>query len=114
MKDIAGMVRSFSYAAYVGLFTFSLHASSDYTRLEAWGDNWQHSVSEAFTGSYRETLADNSAGRALVPDDDAAWTTMLRAYAMDKALYELRYELDHRPEWVRIPLIGILKLVNLG
>jgi len=107
-------VRSFSYAAYVGLFTFSLHASSDYTTLEAWGDNWQHSVSETFTGSYRETLAANSAGRALVPDDDAAWTTMLRAYTMDKALYELRYELDHRPEWVRIPLIGILKLVNLG
>jgi maltose alpha-D-glucosyltransferase/alpha-amylase len=114
MKDVAGMVRSFSYAAYVGLFTFSLHASSDYTTLEAWGDNWQHSVSETFTGSYRETLAANSAGRALVPEDDAAWTTMLRAYTMDKALYELRYELDHRPEWVRIPLIGILKLVNLG
>ncbi len=114
LKDIAGIVRSFSYAAYVGLFTFGVHAPADYSMLEAWGDDWQRSVAETFTRSYRSTLAASSSERGLVPNDDEVWTAMLRAYAMDKALYELGYELDHRPEWVRIPLIGILKMVNLG
>ncbi len=114
LKDVAGMVRSFSYAAYVGLFTFTVHAPSDYSTLETWGDNWQQAVSEVFRRSYRATIAANSSAAALVPEDDASWFTLLRAYAIDKALYELRYELDHRPEWVRIPLIGILKLISTG
>jgi maltose alpha-D-glucosyltransferase/alpha-amylase len=113
LKDVAGMLRSFSYATYVSLFTFTVHSSRDYSALEAWGDNWQMSVAETFTRTYRTTLASSTTPH-LVPQDGASWTTMLRSYAIDKALYELGYELDHRPEWVRIPLIGILKLVNLG
>jgi maltose alpha-D-glucosyltransferase/alpha-amylase len=113
VKDVAGMVRSFGYVAYAALFAFTLHAPDTYPALEPWADAWQRSAADAFVNGYLTTVKLNRADPAsarLVPDV-VSWTAMLRGFVLDKALYELGYELNHRPEWVRIPLLGIRKLV---
>jgi maltose alpha-D-glucosyltransferase/alpha-amylase len=107
LKDVAGMIRSFGYAAYAALFAFTVHAPDDFGPLEPWADTWEHWAADAFLNGYTAALGD----AALLPRDTAARRTLLAAFTLDKALYELGYELDHRPDWVRIPLLGIRKLV---
>jgi maltose alpha-D-glucosyltransferase/alpha-amylase len=107
LKDVAGMIRSFGYAAYAALFAFTVHAPDDYGSLEPWADTWEHWVADAFLTGYMATLGEV----ALLPRDAAARRTMLAAFTLEKALYELGYELNNRPDWVRIPLLGIRKLL---
>jgi maltose alpha-D-glucosyltransferase/alpha-amylase len=107
LKDVAGMVRSYSYAAYAALFAFTVHAPDDYALLESWADTWQHWTADAFLTGYRAALGDTE----LVPRADS-WCALLRAFTLDKALYELAYELNNRTEWVRIPLAGIRRIVE--
>ena len=107
LKDVAGMIRSYSYAAYAALFAFTLHAPDDFAPLEPWAEAWQYWSADAFLRGYRSVLD----GSDLVPPADA-FGVLLRAFALDKALYELRYELNNRPDWVRIPLTGLLKLMR--
>jgi maltose alpha-D-glucosyltransferase/alpha-amylase len=104
LKDVAGMLRSFSYAAYSGL---NAHTSRhpDGT-LEPWARLWQNAVSTEFLRTYRVTIAANP---HLIPQPPQA-QLLLNAYLLEKALYELLYELNNRPTWVRIPLAGILDL----
>jgi len=108
LKDVAGMIRSFGYAAYAALFAFTVHAPDDYGPLEPWAGTWEHWAADAFLNGYLAALGD----AALLPRDAAARRTLLAAFTLDKALYELGYELDHRPDWVRIPLLGIRKLIT--
>jgi len=103
LKDVASMVRSFSYAAYAALFAFTTNAPADYAMLESWADTWRHWASAAFLDGYTQTV-----GSAQLLPRGEAYDVLLRALTIDKALYELRYELNNRPDWVRIPLIGIL------
>jgi len=105
------MVRSFSYAAFAALFAFTTHAPDEHAALGMWADTWQSSVAGAFIDAYRATIGVEPSLRALVPAG-ADWTAMLDAFVLEKALYELGYELNHRPEWVRIPIAGILKLIG--
>ncbi len=109
VKDVAGMVRSFSYAAYAAL-TAATVAGTPTTgeALTGWADVWQLWVSRAFVQEYRSAMH----GSGLVPESDEGFDGWLGALTLDKALYELGYELDNRPDWVRIPLVGILKLLD--
>ena len=107
LKDVAGMIRSYSYAAYAALFAFTTHAPDSQAVLEPWADTWQYWVAEAFLNGYRAVAG----ASALLPRDEK-WDRLLRAFVIEKALYELGYEVNHRPEWVRIPLIGIRKLIG--
>jgi maltose alpha-D-glucosyltransferase/alpha-amylase len=75
----------------------------DLERLEPWARLWEQAVSAEFLRSYRQTVA----GISVVPSEPAAFQQLLEAYVLDKALYELVYELNNRPAWVRIPLAGI-------
>jgi maltose alpha-D-glucosyltransferase/alpha-amylase len=109
LKDVAGMIRSFSYAAYSGLdayLTAHPEAVSDSERLTAWTRLWQNAASSEFLRGYREGIAANP---ALLPGPQQA-QSLLSAYLLEKALYELLYELNNRPAWLRIPLSGILSL----
>jgi maltose alpha-D-glucosyltransferase/alpha-amylase len=108
LKDVAGMLRSFGYAAYAGLFAFVSSRRSEYARLEAWARVWQLSVSAAFLGTYFDLVADSLFLPPVEEDRDA----LLRLFVLEKALYELNYELNNRPDWARIPLRGILDLLN--
>ncbi|MGD0631266.1 MAG: maltose alpha-D-glucosyltransferase [Terracidiphilus sp.] len=111
LKDIAGMIRSLSYAAHSGLNQFldanpALAHSPASETVTAWAVFWQDSVSAEFLRAYRQTIAANP---DLLPPAQQA-QALLAAYLLEKALYELLYELNNRPAWLRIPLAGILAL----
>ena len=106
LKDVAGMLRSFSYAAGSGLEQYLNRHPDRLRALEPWSRLWQNAVSSEFLCAYRQTI-ESTAG--LLPDMVQA-DALLNAYVLEKALYELLYELNNRPGWVRIPLAGILAL----
>jgi maltose alpha-D-glucosyltransferase / alpha-amylase len=106
LKDVAGMLRSFSYAAYASLINYSTRHSEDLTRLEPWAQLWERSAAAAFLRAYRETAQ----GAEFLPADTSDFHKLLDLFLLDKALYEVRYELNARPAWVRIPLMGIMSL----
>ncbi|HKD10363.1 MAG TPA: maltose alpha-D-glucosyltransferase [Bryobacteraceae bacterium] len=108
LKDVAGMIRSFSYAANATLITYTTRHPEDFASLEPWARLWDQTITTEFLNSYRQTLGPG----ALVPSSDAGFHRMLDAYLLEKAMYELSYELNNRPLWVRIPLAGILALLN--
>ena len=107
LKDVAGMARSFSYAAYAALFAHTMHAPAEYALLEPWADAWQHWATQSFLQGYRASIGDSE----IVPKGPA-FPALLHGFALEKALYELGYEINHRPDWVHIPLTGILKLAT--
>jgi maltose alpha-D-glucosyltransferase/alpha-amylase len=110
LKDVAGMLRSFSYAAFAGLNIFLERRPSGSTgqlrNLQAWSTLWENAVTTEFLRSYRGTISKQP---ELLPEPVRA-QALLNAYVLEKALYELLYELNNRPHWVRIPLAGILAL----
>jgi maltose alpha-D-glucosyltransferase / alpha-amylase len=107
IKDVAGVLRSFSYAAYSALNAFAQRRPDDAKNLEPWATLWQNAVSTEFLRAYQFTI--NATDPTLVPRADQS-QLLLNAYLLEKSLYELLYELDNRPTWVRIPLAGILTL----
>jgi maltose alpha-D-glucosyltransferase/alpha-amylase len=106
MKDVAGMVRSFSYAAFAALTRHTQRRPQDFELLEPWARLWEAAAVHEYLTSYRETVAQS----AIVPQEEGPFRQLLDVYLLDKALYELVYELNNRPGWVRIPLAGILSL----
>ena len=107
LKDVAGMIRSFSYAAASGLDrTLGETRIADAAQLEAWIRCWENAVTGEFLRAYREGIA---ARPELLPQREQA-QVLLDAYVLEKALYELMYELNNRPHWLRIPFTGILSL----
>ncbi len=106
LKDVAGMLRSFSYAAFSATMRYSSRRPEAYEQLEPWARLWEQSASSAFLRRYREAIKIAS----IVPEQPAQFERLLEVYMLDKALYELVYELNNRPNWVRIPLTGMLAL----
>jgi maltose alpha-D-glucosyltransferase / alpha-amylase len=106
LKDVAGMLRSFSYAAYSSLINYAARHPEDTTRLEPWAQLWERSASAAFLRAYRETAQ----GAKFLPEEGIEFQKLLDVFLLDKALYEVLYELNARPAWVRIPLMGIASL----
>ena len=102
------MLRSFSYAAWAALMNYTARHSEDFERLEPWARVWQTWASAAFLRGYF-----GAAGHAqFVPREHSQRDALLRLFVLDKALYELNYELNSRPDWVRIPLRGVLDLLK--
>ena len=106
LKDVAGMLRSLSYAAYQGLIAYTARRPEDWESLEPWARLWERSMGAEFLRAYRTTAE----GAPFLPCSEENFRKLLAIYLLDKALYELLYELNNRPAWVRIPLIGILSL----
>ncbi len=108
LKDVAGMLRSFSYAAWTAFDRhIEIHLDHAIT-LEPWVGLWQTAVSTVFLTAYRETADGSPALLPVAKQCDA----MLNAYLLEKSMYELLYELNNRPSWVRVPLTGILALLD--
>jgi maltose alpha-D-glucosyltransferase/alpha-amylase len=108
LKDVAGMIRSFSYAAFTAVDrAFAADQQRrDREYMAGWTQHWQHAAASEFLWAYGDALA-RSPG--LLPDPKTA-QVLLEAYLLEKALYEVLYELNHRPEWLHIPISGILPL----
>ncbi|MBV8069607.1 MAG: putative maltokinase [Acidobacteriaceae bacterium] len=109
MRDVAGMARSFQYAAFTALTGHPRGGSADPAAqplAELWAAVWDALITAAFLRAY---LAEAGTARFL-PLSTAEQRTLLDAFILQKALYELSYELNNRPDWVRIPLRGILGL----
>ncbi|MBT9329496.1 maltose alpha-D-glucosyltransferase [Paracidobacterium acidisoli] len=106
LKDVAGMLRSFSYAAYAALIKYTTRRPEDFHQLEPWARLWEISISAEFLRGYRQ-VPDHA---AVCPQSAEDFDVLLETYLMDKALYELEYELNNRPAWIHIPLAGILSL----
>ncbi len=111
IKDVAGMLRSFHYAAYTSLFGHLGSANvrpEDLATVEPWARIWNVWVCSTYLNSY---LQHAQAG-GFLPTNRDELNILLNVYLLEKALYELGYELNNRPDWVRIPLTGILQLLQ--
>ncbi len=106
LKDVAGMLRSFSYAAQVSLSNYVARRPETLESLGRWSRFWEQWVAASFLRAYRLETENT----AFLPKDPAGFRALLEAYLLDKAFYELNYELENRPTWVRIPLAGIASL----
>ncbi|WP_425517096.1 maltose alpha-D-glucosyltransferase [Miltoncostaea marina] len=113
LRDVAGMLRSFHYATFTALHEGSLRGLVDpesdaARRLEDWGRAWCDTVSTAFLRSYLE----HSEGASWIPEDAGDLAMLLDTSLLEKAVYELTYELNNRPEWVPIALTGLRDLLG--
>ena len=99
LVDAAGMLRSLDYAGAA--------ARPDASAWEPWVEHWVALASRAFLAGYRAGIA--RAPVTLVPPADDAAVRVRRAFELDKALYEVRYELGHRPAWLPIPLAAVVR-----
>jgi maltokinase len=99
LRDVAGMCRSFAYAA----------TASEKLRGIAAPAGWEQSVRDAFVESYLAVV-----DPTLLPPGRQNVDRLLDVFELEKAIYELRYEIDHRPDWVSIPVAGIMRLLGHG
>jgi trehalose synthase-fused probable maltokinase len=104
LRDVAGMLRSFDYAAAVALLERCTPDDPGYEDLAAHGRSWAAANRDAFWSAYVE----RTAGTELLPDAGAA-LTLRRAFEIQKAVYEVDYERAHRPQWVTVPLRFLLE-----
>jgi maltose alpha-D-glucosyltransferase/alpha-amylase len=111
LRDVAGMIRSFQYAGQSALLKRVAGGQvrrEDASALAPWVRVWESWASAAFLGAYLEAAQ----GAAHLPPSREELGRMLDAYLIEKALYELGYELNNRPDWVYIPLRGIRQLIG--
>jgi maltose alpha-D-glucosyltransferase/alpha-amylase len=108
LRDVAGMIRSFHYAAYGGLLLDNQIRKEDINHLVPFAEQWFHYMSGFFMKAYMETVE----GSAFIPKSKDDLNTLMTTFRLEKAVYELNYELNNRPDWVIIPLRGIKALVQ--
>jgi maltose alpha-D-glucosyltransferase / alpha-amylase len=108
LKDVAGMIRSFSYAAAVAVNRATAERPGDRSHLGPLVQQWEDEASNAFLNSYRETIKDCK----VWPADPGQADRLIEFFIVDKAFYELRYEMDNRPEWLSIPLFSLLRKID--
>ncbi len=103
LKDVAGMLRSFDYAMHAALFKFIAGRPDAREAVQAAGTHWQTQATEAFLDGYEDVARESGLASARAETDG-----LLELFVLEKAVYELKYEVDNRPDWVRIPLNGLL------
>jgi maltose alpha-D-glucosyltransferase / alpha-amylase len=108
LKDVAGMLRSIDYAARMAVNRVTAERDvGDTNTLTAFADDWRRRAEHAFREGYAE-----GAGAALTGGGLDAVAPMLDLMVLQKALYELRYELGNRPQWTPVPIAGLLALLD--
>lgn len=111
LRDVAGMLRSFHYAAMNSLFhdmPGAVVRPADRSSLQPWAEIWLGWVSQAFLDGYMTHAREGK----FLPENPREVDTLLRIYLLEKALYEIGYELGHRPDWVAIPIEATERLIE--
>ncbi len=99
LRDVAGMLRSFAYVTSAAEILRGQHAP----------DGYEERMRQQFLAAYFASV-----DLTLVPGGEAAIVNLLSIFELEKAIYELRYELDNRPDWISIPVAGIARLLESG
>lgn len=113
LRDVAGMLRSFHYAVHTALrqqLESGLVCADHCPDMMRWAQFWHRWVCAGFLAEYLQVASQ----AAFLPRSLQEIEVLLDAYLLEKAIYELGYELNHRPEWVEIPLRGILQLLGIS
>ena len=105
--DVAGMLRSFDYAAVSALIDGRVRPE-DVETLRPWAEEWRRWVSRAFIDAYRQTAEPSG----FLPRSEGDLRLLLDCFRLEKALHEVAFELNHRPLWTWIPLHGIRALLD--
>ncbi|MBA4155927.1 MAG: maltose alpha-D-glucosyltransferase [Gemmatimonadetes bacterium] len=108
LRDVAGMLRSFNYAVRMAL---GEHESSDLrirNALEGWAAGWEREIRTIFLDAYRSAAA----GSAFLPEDPDVLDRLVAVFELDKAVYELGYEVNNRPDWIWVPVQGIRTIMG--
>ncbi|MGH8609908.1 MAG: maltose alpha-D-glucosyltransferase [Gammaproteobacteria bacterium] len=108
LRDVAGMLRSFNYAASSALAGVTAERSQELERLAPLAKEWEHVSANAFLTGYREAIGDCPS----YPERCEHAQGLIELFTIEKAFYELRYELDNRPEWIAVPLQGLDALLS--
>ena len=106
LRDVAGMLRSFNYAANATLSRMTSEWSEDAALIEPLVREWEAQVGRVFLQAYETHVRASE-----IYSDWARARELLNLFVIEKSFYELRYELNNRPLWLPIPLKGILDLV---
>jgi maltose alpha-D-glucosyltransferase/alpha-amylase len=109
LRDVGGMLRSFHFASVSALIAGPVRPE-DIPTLEPWAHTWYRWVVVDFLKGYLEGVS----GAGILPEDRSQLGALLDLCVLDKALYELMYELNNRPDWVLIPLRGIASIIAEG
>jgi maltose alpha-D-glucosyltransferase / alpha-amylase len=104
-RDVAGLIRSIDYSATAALERALRVSHDEQGKLATALAGWRDRATEAFLIAYRET-----ASQQVWPSNSAE--QMLDFFLVEKAFYEIEYELSHRPDWLRVPLTGILRILS--
>ncbi|HEV7589036.1 MAG TPA: putative maltokinase, partial [Longimicrobium sp.] len=108
LRDVAGMLRSFDYAVRLSMSGFRADDLAVRMSVQRWADAWRAEVRSLFVSAYRETLGDSP----VVPRDLSAMMRALAVFELEKAVYEMGYEMNNRPDWIWVPLQGVLALAG--
>ena len=106
-RDVAGLIRSIDYSVIAALER-AAQTSDDHGHLARALDDWREGATLSVLAAYRENMTD----RRLWPADAEQAACMLDFFLLEKALYEIGYELAHRPHWLRVPLAGTLRILS--
>ena len=107
-RDVAGLIRSIDYSATAALERALRVASDEQGKLGAALAEWRDRATAAFLAAYREIMTN----QRLWPADPASAEQMLNFFVLEKAFYEIEYELAHRPDWLRVPLTGAIRILS--
>jgi maltose alpha-D-glucosyltransferase / alpha-amylase len=108
LRDVAGMVRSVDYAAALAVENNHEQPEEKRAAIEKAVRAWQEETTQAFLSGYRQASVDLPS----LPKDAQTWQQLLELFLIEKALYEVRYEINMRPNWVGVPLRGLMALVR--
>ena len=108
LRDVAGMVRSFHYAAYSSIIESEFDQQKKEGDLDHWADSWYYLVTRMFLKGYYENVDDNN----FIPKEKEDIEILMQTFLLEKAIYEMNYELNNRPDLVLIPLRGIKSCIK--
>jgi maltose alpha-D-glucosyltransferase/alpha-amylase len=107
-RDVAGLIRSIDYSTTAALERALKVTSDEQGKLAAALNIWRDRATGTFLGGYREAMGQTQHW----PGDLAAAGGLLNFFLLEKAIYEIEYELAHRPDWLRVPLTGALRILS--